>query len=104
MVYDFEAAQDFEVGQEKFQYDADRRVKLKNSRAHSKDLEAIVTLLEVAALSLTTEPDATFTFDKLLSEARELGGDEITIEERDVKIVLAKARFVEKVAGGFRLR
>lgn len=104
MAYDFEAVQDLDVSQQRIRHDAGRRIRLKNSRVNPRDLEAIVTLLEVAALSLTTEPDATFTLEQLIREARDLGGDEISIEERDVRIVLEKANFLEKVAGEFRLR
>lgn len=104
MAYDTDALKEFEIGQERIQYDAGRRLRMRNYRAHSKDLEAIVTLMEVAALSLTAEPDATFAFEDLVREIRDLSGDEITIDERDVKIVLEKATFLERVGPEFRLR
>lgn len=72
--------------------------------AHSKDLEAIATLLEVAALSLTTTPNATFEFDDLIGEARELGGKEMSIDERDAKIVLSKASFVRRAGSRYHLK
>lgn len=103
MAYDVDALQNFEIGKERFSHDAAEGAR-KNSRAHPKDLEAIVTLLEVAALSLTPEPDATFTYRELLDEARELCGDEVDLEERDVKIVLEKASFLRKAGGEYRLK
>lgn len=104
MTYDFEATDRFNVSGERFDFDAGQHIQFKNSRAHPTDLEAIVTLMEVAALSLTTEPDATFTYEELVREVRELGGEEVTIEERDIQIVLKKAGFLKKVAGELRLR
>jgi hypothetical protein len=95
---------DFDVGQERFSHLAEQPDQLRNSRVYSKDLEAIVTLLEVAALSLTTEPGETFSFEALVREARSIGGDEIELDDGDVKIVMEKARFVERVGGELRLR
>jgi hypothetical protein len=68
--------------------------------ADRRDLEAIVTLLELAAVYLTPTPDATFTVEELLIEAHRLGGDEVRIEVDDVKIVLGKAGFLKKLKGG----
>lgn len=102
MTYDFEGS-DGNIGRERYRQEL-TEAQLADSRPHREDLEVIVTLLEIAALSLTTEADATFGVDQLVDEARRLGGNEIAIEERDVKIVLDKAKFVEKVSGGFRLR
>jgi hypothetical protein len=93
-------AYDIDVGQERFANDEGHRTRMSNTHVHPKDLEAIVTLLEIAALSLTTEPDATFTVDRLIDEARKLGGDETDLDDQDAKIVLSKASFVKKVAGG----
>jgi hypothetical protein len=74
------------------------------NKASSKDLGVIVTLLEVAALSLTPRPGATFTFDQLIGEARELGGETVVLDEKDVKTVLKKARFVKKAGKKYHLR
>lgn len=68
--------------------------------SHGIDLEAIVTLLELAALSLTHKPGDTFDFGRLLSEARDIGGEEIEINETDVEIVLDKATFLKKEKKG----
>jgi len=103
MPYDSEVAQGLNIGDQRFPIDAGKRSR-QNSTVHSKDLEAIVTLLEVAALTLTTEPNATFSFERLCDEARELGGDEVTINDRDVKIVLEKASFLEKMGREYRLK
>ena len=97
-------AYDYEVGQERFSYTGDQPARLRNARVYSKDLEAIVTLLEVAALTLTTEPGGTFTFEELVHEARAIGGDEVKLDDRDIKIVMEKANFVERRGGEMRLR
>jgi hypothetical protein len=73
------------------------------SPANPRDLEAIMTLLELAAISLTEGPDSSFTSEELLNRARELGGSEVQIIETDVKIVLGKAGFLKKEGGRFRL-
>lgn len=68
-----------------------------------RDLEAIVTLLELAAICLTVAPGTSFTAEELISEARRLGGYEIDLDETDIRIVLGNAGFLKKEAGG-RLR
>lgn len=78
--------------------------RMKNEPAAAKDLEALVTILEVAALSLSDAPDATFTRDQLIREARDIAGDDLEIDERDAKIVLEKATFVKGTARELRLR
>ena len=72
--------------------------------AHPTDLEAIVTLLELAAISLTPEPDTLFTFEELMAEVHAIGGDEIVIDERDARIVLNNAHFLGKRAGKMWLK
>lgn len=67
---------------------------------HGTDLEAIVTLLELGAIELTPHDGATFTYEQLLAEARRYGGDEIVLDERDVKIVLPFMKFIKKRPGG----
>lgn len=71
--------------------------------ADPTDLEALVTLLELAALSLTNGPDSTFTEAQLLAEVRKVAG-EFEFEERDLKIVLDNSGFLKKARGLFRLR
>jgi len=68
--------------------------------AYGRDLEAIVSLLELAAIQLTTGPGVAFTRQQLLDAAREFGGDEIELEAADVDIVIGKSGFLKKVAGG----
>lgn len=71
----------------------------------SKDLEAIVTLLHLAAIELAPTPEAQFTMEELIATARELGGDEVVIDPADVKIVLGTPGFLKKVNGGkFQLK
>ncbi|MGH7116378.1 MAG: hypothetical protein ACREE9_18020 [Stellaceae bacterium] len=88
---------DLEIGDQRLINEAGRRqIETKPNRA--SDLEAIVTLLEVAALSLTTTPGAGFTIQQLIEEAIEIGGDDVSV--RDMRIVLKKANFLEKLPGG----
>lgn len=60
------------------------------------DLEAIVMLLELAAISLTSTPGVLFTKQQLLDQARAIGGEEIVLNEADVDLVLDKAAFLAK--------
>lgn len=69
-----------------------------------RDLEAIVTLLELAAICLTTGPDATFTKKQLITEARRLGGGDIELDENDVNLVLGKPGFLKKIDGKLRMK
>ena len=87
---------DVGIAQEKFTIESGRRTRVRNEHAHSRDLETIVTALEVAALSLTTSPGATFTRDRLISEARDLVGDNIELHEEDIGIVLKKQSFLKR--------
>ncbi len=66
------------------------------SPSQGTDLEAIVTLLELAAISLTSEPGDQFTAAQLLDEARTIGGNDVTLDDVDVMIVLDKAAFLAK--------
>ena len=63
------------------------------------DLEAIVLLLELAAIQLSPSWSATFTFDELLAEARKIGGD-IALDERDVRIVLPHMKTIKRARPG----
>lgn len=87
----------YDMTQAAFAYDHGVRVRRRNVGVSAKDQEAILTLLEVAALSLTERPDATFTLDDLIRQAQELGGDEVAIAREDAEVVLEKANFVERV-------
>jgi hypothetical protein len=90
----------FDVGAERFVLDASEEAPiLRNAPILTRDLEAIVTLLEVAAISLTNTPDATFSRGELISEAREIAGTGIEFDERDVDVVLEKATFVKAIKG-----
>ncbi len=94
----------YDVAGAELAYDTGRPVLQKNAPTSPKDLGAIATLLEIAALSLTTEPGKVFTIDDLIRVAQEIGGDDAKFDKNDVKIVLHKAGFVKKVAGGYQLR
>ena len=68
--------------------------------ANPRDLDVIVTLLELAALELTPERGATFTREELFHEARAYGGEELVLLETDLNIVLGMGGIVQKVPGG----
>lgn len=83
-------------------YDADGPfVPLRHAPMDGRDLEAIVTLLELAVIELTPDESATFTFDEMLAKAREIGGPEINLREGDVRIVAQfSGHLLEKLPGG----
>lgn len=74
------------------------------ARSNPKDLEAIVLVLELAAIRLTDGPDSTFSVAELLAAAREIGGEQLKIEESDIKIVLGKAGFLKKAGNRLQMR
>ena len=92
MSYDFEGASDRKAP------------KVSTAKPQANDLEAIVMLLELAAIYLTPEPGTQFTYAQLLAQARELGGNEIGIDEKDVQIVLGKAGFLKKSGDKLQLK
>lgn len=104
MPYDSDTSTNLDVGHDRYVQLEPSRVSRRNSKFASSDLEAILTLLEVAALSLTEEPGATFSLSDLIQEAQKLGGDEISIRERDIKIVLGKTGFLRKAGQYYSLR
>lgn len=97
-------AHDVDIGSEQLAYDTGRPVLHKNVPPSAKDLGVIATLLEVAALSLTTEAGKILTVEQLIREAKRFGPPNIDFDERDVRIVLHKQSFAIKVAGGYILR
>lgn len=87
MVYDFEEG-------------ADRSPpKMTDYKADPKDLETIVTMLQLAAIWLTPQPDTIFTLQQLLTQVRELCGKDLLIDEKDIMIVLASSSFLKKLSG-----
>ena len=52
-----------------------------------RDLEYVVTLMQLAAIYLTNAPSDRFTYQQLFDQAKELAGDEFKLEEVDFKIV-----------------
>lgn len=95
---------DQDVSSQRYSYESGRRARETNKVASGRDLEAIVTLLEVAALSLTTEEGATFSRERLIKEARDIGGPEIDLQDEDIDIVLTKQSFLVKVGKELKLR
>jgi hypothetical protein len=70
---------------------------------HPKDLEAIVTLLELAAIFLTPKPGTMFTFDALIEQAHEISGPDCLIDPRDARIVLPFMKSIRKRGRGLCL-
>ena len=68
-----------------------------------RDLEAIVTLLELAAISLTDTPDDTFSLEDLVREAKLLAGTSFELEMEDIINVMSKAAFVKSVGKQLQL-
>jgi hypothetical protein len=65
---------------------------------HPTDLEAIVSLMTLAAIDLTPAPNTPFTFEQLFAAANDIGNPEIVLREVDVRIVLPYTRFLKKVS------
>ncbi len=61
-----------------------------------RDLEVIVSLLEMAAISLSTIEKPEFTKLELFSEAREYAGKELALIDGDMDIVLRHSKFLKK--------
>jgi hypothetical protein len=68
--------------------------------ANPKDLETIVVMLQLAAIFLTPSAGTIFTIQQLLDQVRELGGDDLVIEEKDIMIVLPGCSFLRKEKNG----
>lgn len=77
-----------------------RRRRVKERDVNGRDLEAIVTTLEVAALLLSPQDGSTFTQAELIDKAHSLCGEKIGLQSEDVKIVLSKHSFLKPVGGG----
>lgn len=78
--------------------------KVTTSVPQANDLEAIMMLLELAAIHLTPTPGAEFSLEDLLGQARVIGGEEIVLDQKDAEIVLKKAAFLRKQGKRFCLR
>jgi hypothetical protein len=74
----------------------------KDTSASSKDLGVIVTVLELAARSLTTKPGTKFTLEQLIHEAHRLS--DVQLDQKDLQIVLKvyqhKSQFSQKADCG----
>lgn len=97
-------AYDIDIAEERFAVEGGHRRRVQNVVVQPRDLETILTILEVAALSLTKSPDSTFTRNELIKEAKKIAGDELEIREDDIKIVLHKQGFLRKVGSELQLR
>lgn len=74
------------------------------SPAHPRDLETIVTILELAAIYLTDTPEATVSREEIVAEALRIGGEEVPLDETDVRIVLNASRFLVREGSRLRLK
>ena len=99
-----EMAYDVDVSRDHYTIEKGRRKRDQGTPVQDRDLETIVTALEVAAISLTTTPDATFTPEDLIAEAHDMCGGTVELREEDVKIVLGKQRFLKKEKGRLSMR
>lgn len=92
MVYDFDGATDKSAP------------KVVGPVYQSTDLEVIVMLLELAAIELSPEVGSTFSEQRLIETTREIGGPDISLAEKDIKIVLSHMKSLKKIRGKYILR
>lgn len=59
-----------------------------------RDLEVLVTLLQLAAIELTPSTGALFTKRQLFDQAMAFGGDELGVATSDLSIVLQFSKFL----------
>ena len=68
------------------------------------DLEHLVILLELGAITLTRSADSTFTTDQLLVEAKKFADQLAQPEDGDLRLVLQTCKFLERDGELLRLR
>lgn len=95
---------DADVGAERFAEDAGKRVRVRNTPVQARDLEVILTLMEIAALSLTPHPGAMFSRNDLLNEIRKIAGGDVDVHEDDINVVLTKQGFLKRIGKELCLR
>lgn len=78
--------------------------KLDIEPADPRDLEALVTCLELAAIILTTESGKVLTKEALFAEAQATAGPECPISDHDLGIILPFAKFLKRAPGGYVLK
>lgn len=67
-------------------------------------LEIATALLQLAAIFLTPDPDATFTRDELVAEARRLAGDKLTLSDVSFATVFrGEPPFLKKKGKKYRM-
>ena len=99
-ITEWEEEMSYDIGEGVYVSEGDHRQRVKKEAVNGRDLEAIVTTLEVAALSLSPENDSTFTREQLIAEAHSLCGDAIALQDEDIKIVLNKHSFLRRTGKG----
>lgn len=93
----------YDLASERYESTPEGPRRLNRKPVPQGDLEAIVTLLELAAISLTSAPDDTFSLDELVTEASKLAGSSFDLKMSDVQIVMTKAGFVKRVGKQLQL-
>lgn len=83
----------------------DEQSPYRNAPVPTRDLAKLSTLMEAAALSLTDAPGASFTWEQLVQEVRQIAGEGTEIGDRDLKIVYEKVSFLSGgMKAGFTLK
>jgi len=97
MSYDLEIAPSLIPSKAPVHIEGTSRAKHKKTApARIDDLEAIVVLLELAAMTLSEKPRTSFTTEQLYDEACSIAGDDGTIDIEDVQIIVDKASFLKR--------
>ena len=74
-------------------------------QANPRDLEVLVTLLEIAAIELTSAPRTVFTVDQLFRAVHQYDEPKCTVDDRDLRIILPYCSFLQRLPGRmFHLR
>lgn len=75
-------------------------------KPNPKDLEFISIMIDLAAIFLTSAPGDKFTYQQLLDQITELCGDDVILDEKDIKIVFdnMKAHFKKEPKGFYSLK
>ena len=96
MSYDFDVSPDLIPSKAAVHVKGTNRVKVKASPTRIDDLEAIVLLLELAAMALSDKSTTSFTTAQLYKEACTIAGNDATIDVEDVQIIVDNATFLKR--------
>ncbi len=70
----------------------------------SKDLEVVLTALELAAISLTADPTATFSREQLLQEAQSFDVDEVALRNVLGTVLRSRSGFLRKIGDRLQMK